>query len=151
MRLLEPFLTLLHAPRHVPISHDSRNPPGLNTQQLSTLAIHALEEMKGQDIVCLNVQKLTQITDFMIIVTGTSTTHLRSLADELTRQVKEAGQRVLGDEGRLQAEWILVDLGGVVVHIMLARTRALYSLEDLWNFDSKPADKKRDSAVKDED
>ncbi len=123
---------------------------GLNTKQLSTLAVKALEEMKGQDIVCLNVQKLTQITDYMVIVTGTSTTHLRSLADELVRQVKAAGQPVLGDEGRLQAEWILVDLGAVVVHIMLARTRALYSLEDLWNFDSKPGEIPENTAAKDE-
>lgn len=108
----------------------------MNTKQLSELAIAALEELKGQDLVCLDVQELTQITDFMVIVTGTSTTHLRSLADEVGKRVKEAGGEVLGEEGRLQAEWILVDLGGVVVHIMLARTRALYSLEDLWNFGS---------------
>ena len=108
----------------------------MNTTQLSVLAVKALEDIKGQDILCLNVQKLPQITDYMIIVTGTSTTHLRSMADELGKQVKASGQRVVGEEGREQAEWILVDLGGVVVHIMLARTRALYSLEDLWNFDS---------------
>jgi len=122
----------------------------LNTKQLSALAIKALEEMKGQDIVCLNVKKLTQITDYMVIVTGTSTTHLRSLADELAKQVKAAGEPVLGDEGRLQAEWILVDLGAVVVHIMLARSRALYSLEDLWNFDSKPGNIPVDTSAKDE-
>ena len=115
----------------------------MNTIQLSQLAVHALEEVKGQDIVCLNVQKLTQITDFMVIVTGTSTTHLRSLADEVIKQFKAAGERVVGEEGRLQAEWILVDLGPVIVHIMLARTRALYSLEDLWNFDSIVNDESR--------
>jgi ribosome-associated protein len=123
----------------------------LNTKKLAALAVGALEDVKGQDIVCLNVVKLTQITDYMIIVTGTSTTHLRSLAEELTRQVKESGQPVVGEEGRLQAEWILVDLGGVVVHIMLARTRALYSLEDLWNFDSSATDVSVDTGVKDED
>lgn len=122
----------------------------MNTKQLSALAVKALEDMKGQDIVCLNVKKLTQITDYMVIVTGTSTTHLRSIADELARQVKAAGEPVLGDEGRLQAEWILVDLGGVIVHVMLARSRALYSLEDLWNFDSKPGEIPVDPAAKDE-
>lgn len=70
----------------------------MNTKQLSALAVKALEDMKGQDIVCLNVKKLTQITDYMVIVTGTSTTHLRSLADELGKQVKAAGEPVLGDE-----------------------------------------------------
>jgi ribosome-associated protein len=122
----------------------------LNTKQLSALAVKALEDMKGQDIVCLNVKKLTQITDYMIIVTGTSTTHLRSMADEVSKQVRAAGEPVLGDEGRLQAEWILVDLGAVVVHIMLAKSRALYSLEDLWNFDSKPGEIPVDPSVKDE-
>jgi ribosome-associated protein len=123
----------------------------LNTKELAALAVRALEDVKGQNIVCLNVEKLTQITDFMIMVTGTSTTHLRSLAEELTRQVKASGQTVVGEEGRLQAEWILVDLGGVVVHIMLARTRALYSLEDLWNFDSSATDASVDAGVKGED
>jgi len=122
----------------------------LNTQELSALAVHALEEMKGQDIVCLNVQKLTPIADYMIIVTGTSTTHLRSLADDVSKRAKEAGQPVLGEEGRLQADWILVDLGAVIVHVMLARTRTLYSLEDLWNFDSSAAKSAR-KTVRDED
>lgn len=124
----------------------------MNTTQLSQLAIHALEDVKGQDIVCLNVQKLTQITDYMVIATGTSTTHLRSLADEVIKQFKAAGERVVGEEGRLQAEWILVDLGPVIVHIMLARTRALYSLEDLWNFDSIVSDESRNvRQARDED
>ena len=122
----------------------------MNTKQLSALVVKALEDMKGQDIVCLNVKKLTQITDYMVIVTGTSTTHLRSMADEVSKQVRAAGEPVLGDEGRLQAEWILVDLGAVVVHIMLAKSRALYSLEDLWNFDSKPGEIPVDPSVKDE-
>ena len=122
----------------------------MNTQELSALAVHALEEMKGQDIVCLNVQKLTPIADYMIIVTGTSTTHLRSLADEVSKRAKEAGQSVLGEEGRLQAEWILVDLGAVIVHAMLTRARTLYRLEDLWNFDSSAARSARKTGV-DED
>jgi len=123
----------------------------LNTQQLSALAVHALEELKGQNIVSLNVQRLTPIADYMVIVTGTSTTHLRSMADEVTRQAKAAGQPVIGEEGRLQAEWILVDLGAVIVHIMLARTRALYSLEDLWNFDSSAAQVAATKTARDED
>jgi ribosome-associated protein len=111
----------------------------LNTKKLSKLALSTLEDMKGHEIVCLNVEKLTQITDHMIIVTGTSTTHLRAMADDLGKKARAAGVNVVGEEGREQAEWILVDLGGVIVHVMLARTRALYSLEDLWNFDSIPA------------
>jgi len=123
----------------------------LNTKQLSELAVQSFEEMKGQDIVCLDVEKLTQVTDYMVIVTGSSTTHLRSMADELGRAVKAAGEPVLGDEGRQQAEWILVDLGGVVAHLMLARTRAQYSLEDLWNFESRPGEIAMDKPDSDED
>lgn len=135
----------------MPVSSNHEERPGLNTQQLSALAVHALEELKGQNIVCLNVQRLTPIADYMVIVTGTSTTHLRSMADEVTKQVKAAGQPVIGEEGRLQAEWILVDLGAVIVHIMLARTRTLYSLEDLWNFDSSAAQVAATKTVRDED
>lgn len=113
--------------------------------------MQSFEEMKGQDIVCLDVEKLTQVTDYMVIVTGSSTTHLRSMADELGRAVKAAGEPVLGDEGRQQAEWILVDLGGVVAHLMLARTRAQYSLEDLWNFESRPGEIAMDKPDSDED
>ncbi len=108
----------------------------MEKQALSQLAVKALEDFKAGDIVCLNVEELTQITDYMIIATGNSTTHIKSLADEVERQVKEAGASVTGVEGRLPGEWVLVDLGSVIVHIMLAATRALYSLEDLWNFNS---------------
>ena len=98
--------------------------------------MEALEDVKGQAITCINVEKLTQITDYMVIVTGTSNTHIKALADKVLEAVKDRGGHVVGIEGRDQAEWVLVDLGGVVVHIMLAPVRALYNLEDLWNFGS---------------
>ena len=110
--------------------------PDLEKQALSQLAVKALEDLKAQNVVCLNVEELTQITDYMVIATGNSTTHIKALADEVERQVKEAGAAVVGTEGRVPGEWILVDLGAVIVHIMTATTRALYSLEDLWNFNS---------------
>ncbi|MEZ5516530.1 MAG: ribosome silencing factor [Gammaproteobacteria bacterium] len=102
---------------------------------MAELAVTALEDLKGQSIVSINVSRLTQITDYMVIATGTSSTHIKALSDEVTKRVKESGGKVSGVEGRLQAEWVLVDLGGVVVHIMLAPVRALYNLEDLWNFE----------------
>lgn len=107
----------------------------MTSKKLANTAVKALEEIKGQSIVCINVKKLTQITDYMVIATGRSTTHVKALADQVVKDVKESGGKVIGTEGRLQAEWVLVDLGGVVVHIMLAPVRALYNLEDLWNFD----------------
>lgn len=106
----------------------------LNSKKLVKLAVTALDDMKGQSISSINVRKLTEITDYMVIATGRSNTHVKALADEVVRQVKEAGGNVVGVEGRMQSEWVLVDLGDVVVHIMLAPVRALYNLEDLWSF-----------------
>lgn len=108
----------------------------MNSKKLSKLVVQALDDMKGQSISCINVEKLTAITDYMVIVTGTSNTHVRALADTVMKKLKETKQEVIGIEGRLQSEWILVDFGGVVVHIMMAPVRALYNLEDLWTFNS---------------
>jgi ribosome-associated protein len=108
----------------------------LENQELAQRAVKALEDIKAQNVVCLNVEELTQITDYMVIATGSSTTHIKALSEEVERQIKEAGESVIGVEGRVPGEWVLVDLGAVIVHIMLASTRALYSLEDLWNFNS---------------
>ena len=109
----------------------------VNSEQLAELAVTALGDMKGQDIRSISVQGLTSITDFMIIVTGTSSTHVKALADSVDKAAKEAGQVVKSIEGKIAAEWVLVDLGDVVVHLMVAPMRALYNLEELWSF--KPA------------
>ena len=109
----------------------------MNSKKLIEIVTNALEELKGKSIVSIDVRKLTQITDHMIVVTGTSSTHLKALADEVIKDVKAAGVKVVGVEGRSQAEWVLVDLGELVIHIMLAQARSLYNLEDLWDFDSE--------------
>lgn len=106
----------------------------LNSKKLSQIAVTALEDMKGESVKCINVQKLTQITDYMVIATGRSTTHVKALADEVSEKIKEAGGRIVGVEGKMQSEWVLVDAGDVVIHIMMAPVRALYNLEDLWSF-----------------
>jgi len=106
----------------------------VTSKELADLVVDALQELKGQSVVSIDVSNLTQITDYMVIATGTSSTHIKALADAVVRQAKESGAEVAGTEGRMQAEWVLVDLRGVVVHIMLAPVRALYNLEDLWNF-----------------
>lgn len=106
----------------------------MDSKALADLVTETLEDRKGQHIVCLDVAELTPVADYMIIVTGTSTTHIKSMADEVGIRVKASGEQVVGTEGREQSEWVLVDLGGVVVHIMQASTRSHYSLEDLWNF-----------------
>jgi len=108
----------------------------LKSKKIAQLVVEALEDLKGESILSIDVQKLTEITDYMVIVTGRSSTHIKALSDSVAKKVKEAGLDILGIEGKLQSEWILVDVGGVVVHIMLGSVRALYNLEDLWSFDA---------------
>jgi ribosome-associated protein len=109
--------------------------------KLLALVIDALEELKGVDIRILDVSKLTSITDRMVIASGTSTRHVKSLADNVTRKTRQAGFRALGVEGEQVAEWVLVDLGDVVVHVMMPQIREFYALEKLWSVgsDAKPA------------
>ena len=108
------------------------------SKQLAGRVADILRDRKGQSISCIDVQKLTTITDYMIMATGTSRTHTRALAEEIVEKMNQQGQRVAGVEGLPAAEWVLVDLGDVVVHIMLAPIRALYDLEELWSL--RPAD-----------
>lgn len=110
----------------------------MNSTELSEIVVEAVKDLKGQSIRCINVERLTSITDYMVIVTGTSSTHLKALAESVSKSVKDAGQEVVGMEGKLASEWVLVDLGGVVLHLMLAPVRVLYNLEELWNFEAKP-------------
>lgn len=106
----------------------------LNSKKLAQVAVTALEDMKGQSVKCINVENLTQITDYMVIATGRSSTHIKALADEVVEHIEAEGGKIVGIEGKLQSEWVLVDAGDVVVHIMMAPVRALYNLEELWNF-----------------
>lgn len=114
----------------------------MDTNDIIALVISALEDVKGQHIETFDVKDLTPVTDAMIICTGTSNTHLKALSDEVVVKAKAAGLHVNGIEGRLQAEWVLVDLGSVIVHLMMGATRALYRLEDLWDFRLEPEDRK---------
>lgn len=100
--------------------------------ELAKIAVQALEDLKGQDIKVLDVQKLTTVTDTMVMCTGTSNRHVKSLAQNVWRDAKEAGFPPLGIEGEDAGEWVLVDLGGVVVHVMQAQARVHYQLEKLW-------------------
>jgi|TARA_B110000263_G_C15187813_1_gene454644 ribosome-associated protein len=106
----------------------------VNSKEISKWVVTALEDVKGQSIECINVEQLTAITDYMVIVTGSSNTHIKAMADAAVKKLKEAGVEVIGVEGRQQSEWILVDFGGVVIHLMMASVRVLYNLEELWSF-----------------
>ena len=91
-----------------------------------------MEEIKAKDVVEIDVRGRTSVTDHMVIVSGTSTRHVKSIADEVTRFAKKLGVMPLGVEGEREAEWVLVDLGDVIVHVMLPRVREFYALERLW-------------------
>ena len=91
-----------------------------------------IADMKGQNLVIMDIQKMSSIADYMLVVTGTSNRHVRSIADEVEKRCKNKGIRILGMEGQDSAEWVLLDLGDVIVHVMQAATRKLYDLESLW-------------------
>ncbi len=102
------------------------------TQQLVDTALAALGDLKAKDVVSLDVRSLTSLADVMVIASGTSSRHVKSLADNVVVKIKEAGFKPLGQEGERDGEWILIDLAGVIVHVMLPATRAFYDLERLW-------------------
>ena len=104
----------------------------MQSEQLPQLAIAALEDLKAQDITTIDVRGKTSITDFMIIASGTSSRHVNSLADNVLEKVNEQGVRPLGSEGQDGGEWVLLDLGDIVVHVMQVATRQFYDLERLW-------------------
>jgi len=101
--------------------------------ELLALVIAALEDVKGVDIRVIDVRDLTSITDRMVIASGTSTRHVKALADNVALKAKQQGYPPLGVEGAQTAEWVLLDLGDVVVHVMLPETRTFYGLEKLWS------------------
>ncbi|UXZ55913.1 ribosome silencing factor [Halomonas sp. 7T] len=104
----------------------------MHIDTLKTLAIDALEELKARDITQLDVSKLTEVTDLMVIASGTSTRHVSALAQNVVEKAKASGLKPRGVEGGDNSDWVLVDLGDIVVHIMLPEARALYDLERLW-------------------
>jgi ribosome-associated protein len=105
----------------------------LSPKQIADLAVKVLDDHKAIDIRCLDVAHLTSMMDFMIVATGRSDRHVRALGDALTTFCKEHAIEVLGSEGQEAAEWLLVDLVDVVVHIMLPRAREFYEIEKLWD------------------
>ncbi len=104
----------------------------LDSAALPCLAVRAIEDIKGHDIVELDVRALTDVTDRLVIVTGTSSRHVRSIADNVLEELRKAGERPLGVEGTDAGEWVLLDFGALVVHVMSAEARRFYALEKLW-------------------
>ena len=104
----------------------------MTTDDITRIAKNALDELKAVDVQVLDVRGLTTVTDTMIIASGNSARQIRALSDNVIRRAKEAGIRPLGLEGQQESEWVLVDLGDVIVHIMHPASRAYYQLEKLW-------------------
>jgi len=94
--------------------------------------IAALEDLKAKDVREIDVRGKTSIADILFVASGTSARHVKSIADEVVKFAKEAGVMPLGVEGQTEAEWVLVDLGDIIVHVMLPRIREFYGLERLW-------------------
>lgn len=100
--------------------------------RLRGIVVKALDDLKARDVVEIDVRGKTSITDLIVIASGTSSRHVKSIADEVVKSAKQAGLPPIGVEGEREAEWVLVDLGDVVVHVMLPRAREFYGLERLW-------------------
>ncbi len=129
------------------MSASQSNATPMNAEKLQKLTVASLEDLKGRDIVVLDVSDRTTVTDWMIVVTGTSQRHVKSLANEVVEKSKEAGVRPLGMEGEGDGNWILVDLGDVLAHVMTEDSREFYALEKLWGVASP---EKQDQAQDDQ-
>ena len=104
-----------------------------STLSIKKHVISALEDIKAFDIVSLDVQKLTSISDFMIIASASSTRQTKALARNIKDKMNSFGVEVIGIEGETEGDWVLVDLGNIIVHIMTPTTRAYFNLEELWS------------------
>jgi ribosome-associated protein len=105
----------------------------MDTDKLLKIVKNALEDKKAKDIKILNVSKFSSITDFMVVATGNTARQVVALAQHVIEQAKTHGHRLLGEEGGNVGEWVLVDLGDIIVHVMQPQTRDFYQLEKLWS------------------
>ncbi|WP_024461013.1 ribosome silencing factor [Marinimicrobium sp. LS-A18] len=102
---------------------------------LNELIVESLEDLKGKNIVQLDVRELSDVMDTLIIASGTSSRHVKSLANNVVEDAKHAGHQPLGVEGVDSGDWALVDFGDIVVHVMQEETRGFYELEKLWSME----------------
>ena len=105
----------------------------MNSERLSELVVDALDDIKGQDIVKLDVRDMTTVTDYMVVASGTSNRHVQALAENVAEKAKAAGHKPIGVEGESGGEWVLLDLQDTLVHVMLPKVREFYNLEKLWS------------------
>ncbi|MBB1268917.1 ribosome silencing factor [Shewanella sp. SR44-3] len=105
----------------------------MQSTELKAFVVDKIDDLKAKDVVVLDVTNQSNITDYMVICTGTSKTHVRAIAENLVVEAKAAGIPPLGVEGRDSSEWVLVDLGDVILHVMQESNREYYQLEKLWS------------------
>ena len=109
----------------------------MRQDKLAKVAVTALEDIKARDITVLDVRKLTSLADTLVIASADSNRQVKALASHVRDMLKEAGASIVGVEGEESAEWVLVDAGDIVVHVMQPAVRAYYNLEELWT--ARPA------------
>ena len=107
----------------------------MTTEEIRALVRKALEDVKAEDIIELDVTDKTSITDYIVVATGSSSRHVKSIASNVVTDAKHAGSQPLGVEGEQDGEWVLVDLGDVIVHVMQRQIREFYDIESLWKMD----------------
>ena len=105
----------------------------MNSKKLSELVVAALDDVKANDIVTLDVRNMTSVTDYMVVASGTSNRHVKALIENVSEKAREAGHRPIGIEGEEGGEWVLLDLQDTLVHVMLPKVREFYNLEKLWS------------------
>ena len=113
-------------------SRKAKGKSAVSNELLRQRVVAALEDLKAKDVREIDVRGKTSIADILFIASGTSARHVKSIADEVIKFAKEAGVMPLGVEGQTEAEWVLVDLGDIIVHVMMPRIREFYGLERLW-------------------
>ena len=105
----------------------------ISLEEMKLAVVDALEDIKAFDITVMDVRQMTTLTSYMIVASGNSTRQCKAIADNVREKLKEKGAEARGIEGEKDGEWILVDLGEIVIHVMVPATRAYYNLEQLWS------------------
>ncbi len=114
-----------------------REPQNATPESVVQLVEQSLEDAKAINVKVIDVRGKTAITDYMVVASGSSTRHVKTLAEQVSMNAKRDGLEVLGMEGQSEAEWVLVDLADVIVHVMLPKTRDFYNIENLWSVDGE--------------